>query len=96
MPKYIHKYNTTQPHLDLVRGVEPVELVEQLEHGPLHLAIAILAGIESLRADRIQLIDEDDCTPTLLLLHFLLRQFEGVTDQLGTVANEHLYELWPG
>jgi hypothetical protein len=31
------------PHFDAVRGVEAVQLVQQLEHRALHLAVAVFA-----------------------------------------------------
>jgi hypothetical protein len=41
------------PDLDLLGGAESVELVEQLQHGPLHLPVAGLLRIESFSADGI-------------------------------------------
>jgi hypothetical protein len=44
------------PHLDLVVGLEPVQLVEQLEHGPLHLAVAAATAVlRAGAADRVDL-----------------------------------------
>ena len=46
--------------LDSLVAAEPVELVEELEHRPLHLAVTALLRIEPLGADSVQLVDEDD------------------------------------
>ena len=43
--------------LDPVVRAEAVELVEQLEHGPLDLAIARLLAVEALGANRVELVD---------------------------------------
>ena len=43
--------------LDSVVRAEAIELVEQLEHGPLDLAIARLLAVEALGADRVELVD---------------------------------------
>ena len=47
-------------NLDLFVAAEAVKLVQKFEHGPLHLPVPRLLPSESLRADRVQLIDEDD------------------------------------
>lgn len=47
-------------YLDLIVATEAIELVEQLKHGPLHLPISRLLPPKSLRADRVQFVDEDD------------------------------------
>lgn len=49
-------------HLDLVVAAEPVKLIEQLKHGPLHLPVSRLLSSKPLRPDRIQFVDEDDRT----------------------------------
>ena len=40
---------STTAHLNLLRGRKPVELVEQLQHGALHLTVAGLFAVEALR-----------------------------------------------
>ena len=65
---------------------EPVELVEQLEHGALHLAVAVGVRVESLGSDGVDLIDEDDRG------RLLLGQGERVPHELGAVADEHLHQ----
>jgi len=48
-------------HLDLVGGLKAVELVEQLEHGSLDLAVTAAARVlRPRRSDRVDLIHEDD------------------------------------
>ena len=39
---------------------EPVELIQELEHRPLHLAVAVRVRVETLRADGVDLVNEDD------------------------------------
>ena len=46
--------------LDAIVGREAVELVEELEHGALHFSVAALFAVEALRADGVELVDEDD------------------------------------
>mmetsp|Transcript_28895 Transcript_28895/g.66128 ORF Transcript_28895/g.66128 Transcript_28895/m.66128 type:complete len:385 (+) Transcript_28895:271-1425(+) len=46
--------------LDVPPFVEPVELVEQLEHGPLNLAGAPRLAVVALGSNRVDLVDEDD------------------------------------
>ena len=51
----------TEACLDLVGRLEAVELVEQLEHGALHLAVAAAAAVVCARAaDAVHLVHEDD------------------------------------
>merc|ERR1740133_800200 len=52
--------------LDVGARVEAVELVEQLEHRPLDLALAAALAVVPLRADRVDLVDEDDRGRVLL------------------------------
>mmetsp|Transcript_38171 Transcript_38171/g.107902 ORF Transcript_38171/g.107902 Transcript_38171/m.107902 type:complete len:380 (+) Transcript_38171:280-1419(+) len=47
-------------HLDVLGRLEAVELVEQLEHGPLHLGVAALLALHPAGADRVDLVHEDD------------------------------------
>mmetsp|Transcript_31970 Transcript_31970/g.75966 ORF Transcript_31970/g.75966 Transcript_31970/m.75966 type:complete len:221 (+) Transcript_31970:65-727(+) len=49
-------------HLDLVGGLEPVELVQELQHGPLHLAVpaAAAAAVAPRRPNAVDLVHEDD------------------------------------
>ena len=44
------------PHLDFAHGIETVELVEQLKHGPLDLTLAAAVRIVTLGSDRINLV----------------------------------------
>ena len=47
--------------LDILGGLEAVELVEELEHGALHLRVAARrAALGARRADRVDLVHEDD------------------------------------
>mmetsp|Transcript_9208 Transcript_9208/g.35846 ORF Transcript_9208/g.35846 Transcript_9208/m.35846 type:complete len:340 (-) Transcript_9208:62-1081(-) len=65
---------------------EPVQLIQQLEHGALHLAVAVGVRVEPLGADRVDLVDEDDRG------RLLLGQSEGVAHEFSAVADEHLHE----
>ena len=47
-------------HLDVAAVVEAVELVEELEHGALDLALAAGGGLVALGADGVDFVDEDD------------------------------------
>ncbi len=48
-------------HLDLVGGLKSVQLVEQLQHGALHLAVAAAAAAVCARAAyAVHLVHEDD------------------------------------
>lgn len=47
-------------YLDLIVAAETIKLVQQLEHRPLHLPVPRLLAPEPLRADCVQLVDEDD------------------------------------
>ena len=44
------------PHLDLAHGVEAVELVEKLKHGPLNLTLAAAVRVVTLGPDRVDLV----------------------------------------
>ena len=73
-------------NLDVVNTAEPVQLVEKLQHGPLHLPVSRLLTVEPLRPNGVQLVDEDDRG------RLLLCQRERVAHQLCAVSNEHLEE----
>jgi hypothetical protein len=48
-------------HLDLVRGLKAIQLVQKLEHGALHFAVpASTAVVHSRGADAVHLVHEDD------------------------------------
>ena len=72
-------------YLDPFIAAETIQLVEKLEHRPLHLAVTALLGIKPLRTDGVQLVNEDNSGC------FLLCELERVPDQLRTVTNEHLH-----
>lgn len=40
----------TAPHLDLIGGLKSVQLVEQLQHRALHLAVTAAAAVVCARA----------------------------------------------
>ena len=70
-----------------VRLVEPVQLAEQLEHGPLHLPVARLVAVRPLAPDGVYLVDEDDAGG------LGLRECEGVPHEPGPLPDVHLHEL---
>jgi hypothetical protein len=72
--------------LDPLITPETIHLVQQLQHSPLHLPVSTLITIEPLRPNRIQLINEDDSGC------LLLGEEERVTEDGGTLSNEHLNE----
>mmetsp|Transcript_6297 Transcript_6297/g.18868 ORF Transcript_6297/g.18868 Transcript_6297/m.18868 type:complete len:332 (+) Transcript_6297:939-1934(+) len=76
--------------LDVHRAREAVELVEQLKHGALHLAVAVGVRVKTFRANRVDLVDENDRRG------LLLGQRESVAHQLGAIADEHLHQLRAG
>lgn len=47
-------------HLDIPARVKAVELVDDLEHGALHLVVAARAVVEARAAHRVHLVEEDD------------------------------------
>ena len=87
--EYVHAVGRSYD-LDVGVGLEAVELIEQLQHGALHFAIAGLLAVEALGADGVQLVDEYDGG------RLLLGERERVAHQLGAVTDEHLHELRTG
>ena len=47
-------------HLDVLGGLEAVKLIEELQHGPLDLAVPASAGLYPGGADAVDLVHEDD------------------------------------
>jgi hypothetical protein len=47
-------------HLDAVVGSETIKLVQKLQHGALDFTVTTLVAVETLGADGVQLVDEDD------------------------------------
>lgn len=47
-------------HLDVLGGLKAIQLVEELQHGPLHLTVSTRASLQPGRADRVDLVHEDD------------------------------------
>ena len=50
----------TPPHLDVAARVEAVQLVDDLQHGALHLVVAARAVVEARTADGVHLVEEHD------------------------------------
>ena len=75
------------PHLDVLLRLEAVELVEELEHGALHLAVAARAALDARRADRVDLVHEDDGG------RVLARHHEQLAHHARALADELLDEL---
>jgi hypothetical protein len=44
-------------YLDPLIAREPIKLIQQLQHCPLHLSITALVRVKSFRSDSIELID---------------------------------------
>lgn len=70
--------------LDPLVRAKAVELVEEFKHRPLDLAVTGLVRIEPLRADGVELVNEDDGG------RLLLGELERVPDELGAVSDKHL------
>lgn len=47
-------------YLNVLGGLETIQLVEELEHGALHLTVSAGASLETRGADRVDLVHEDD------------------------------------
>mmetsp|Transcript_15463 Transcript_15463/g.58588 ORF Transcript_15463/g.58588 Transcript_15463/m.58588 type:complete len:439 (+) Transcript_15463:3359-4675(+) len=73
-------------HLDVLGGLEAVQLVEELEHRALHLAVAS-ARVGALPADGIHLIHEDDGWG------LFARHDEELAHHAGPLADVLLHEL---
>mmetsp|Transcript_23050 Transcript_23050/g.36941 ORF Transcript_23050/g.36941 Transcript_23050/m.36941 type:complete len:416 (+) Transcript_23050:163-1410(+) len=74
-------------HFDLATLIEAVELVEQLEHGALNLALSARRRLVAFGADRVNLIDEHDRG------RVLVRDTEQLAHQFGSVAEILLNEF---
>lgn len=60
MPSMEAGQRSSVSYLDVLGGFEAVQLIEQLQHCPLHLAVATRASLQTRRADGVDLIHEDD------------------------------------
>ncbi len=47
-------------YLDVLGGLEAVQLIEQLQHRPLHLTVTTWATLQARRPDGVDLVHEDD------------------------------------
>ena len=74
-------------HDDVLVGLEPVHLDEELVEGLLALVVAAAEARATLAADGVDLVDEDDAGRVLLGL------VEEVAHAAGADADEHLDEL---
>mmetsp|Transcript_10758 Transcript_10758/g.33951 ORF Transcript_10758/g.33951 Transcript_10758/m.33951 type:complete len:292 (+) Transcript_10758:2279-3154(+) len=74
-------------HLHVAPRVESVELVEQLEHRALDLALAPRRRVIPLGADRVDLVNEDDGGSVLV------GHAEELAHELGAIAEVLLNEL---
>lgn len=71
-------------HLDSTITRETIQLVQQLQHCPLHFPITTLIAVKPLCSDSIQLVDEDDSR------RLLFGKFESVADKFRTITEIHL------
>lgn len=71
-------------HLDSTIARETIQLVQQLQHCPLHFPITTLIAVKPLCSDSIQLVDEDDSR------RLLFGKFESVADEFRTITEIHL------
>mmetsp|Transcript_15606 Transcript_15606/g.41971 ORF Transcript_15606/g.41971 Transcript_15606/m.41971 type:complete len:472 (-) Transcript_15606:253-1668(-) len=73
--------------LHVAAAIKPVELIQQLKHRPLDLALAPRRRVVALGPDRVDLVDKDEGRG-----HFL-RYAEELADKLGSLAEVLLDEL---
>ncbi len=78
-----------EAHLDVGGLVKAVHLVEQLEQDALDLAVGAGLGVEPLRGDGVDLVDEDDGG------RVLLGEAEDVAHHARALAEVLLHELGP-
>ena len=86
----VERFDLVRGHddLDVTARVEAVQLIEQFQHGALDLALSARCRIVTLRADCINLVDENDRRGHLLcrseqLSHELRTVSEVLLDQLA-------------
>ena len=77
-------------HLDVLGGLEAVKLIEELQHGPLDLAVPASAGLYPGGADAVDLVHEDDAG------RVLPRHHEQLPHHPAALADELLDELGAG
>ena len=78
-------------NLDVLRRLEPVQLVQQLQHRPLHLRVAAAGPALPARApDGVDLVHEDDAR------RVLARHDEQLADHPAALADVLLHELGAG
>ena len=76
--------------LDVLRSLEAVQLVEQLEHGALHFGVTAAAGLDPGRSDGVDLVHEDDGG------RVLAGHDEQLADHPGSFSDELLDQLGSG
>mmetsp|Transcript_56794 Transcript_56794/g.164778 ORF Transcript_56794/g.164778 Transcript_56794/m.164778 type:complete len:390 (+) Transcript_56794:14-1183(+) len=77
-------------HLDVRRGFEAVQLIQQLKHRPLHLGVAALLSFHTRGADGIDLVHEDDGR------RVLSSHDEKLANHSAALADVFLHELTAG
>lgn len=82
-----HSSNIHQSNLDIASRIEPVQLIDQLQHRPLHLVVPASAVVEAGATDSVDLVKEDDAG---LLGAGQLEQF---SHHAGALADVFLDEL---
>jgi len=73
--------------LDVAPRVEPVELVDDLQHGALHLVVAARAVVEARAADRVDLVEKDEAGL------FRAREREQLADHARALSDVLLHEF---
>ena len=74
-------------HLDVLGCLEPVQLIEELQHGPLYLAVSAAARLYPGTADAVDLVHEDNGRGVLSGHH------EQLPHHPAALANELLDQL---
>mmetsp|Transcript_23005 Transcript_23005/g.47774 ORF Transcript_23005/g.47774 Transcript_23005/m.47774 type:complete len:345 (+) Transcript_23005:164-1198(+) len=73
--------------LDFATVIETIQLIEQLQHGPLDLLLTAAGGVITLCGNGINLVNEDDGGS------MLLRHTEHLAHELGTITEVLLDQL---
>jgi hypothetical protein len=72
---------------DVSPGVESVQLIDQLQHCPLHFIVSAFAIVETGSADSIDFVEKDDAGL------FGSSHFEQLAHHAGTFTNVLLHQL---
>lgn len=77
-------------HFDICWGWKSVQLIQQLKHSSLHFTISVLFRVKSFCSHCVYFINKNNSW------RFLFSKLERIANNLRTISDEHLYELWSG